>query len=111
MGINSALTQTGDNDNLRLLRWSSSGYKPTSQTSAVEKLTDAIKEQVNDGAPGENKRDEDVQEMKQESKAQSIQVTDLEQYVVSRMKNGGMHCDLRRPHSRFCYTESHCTVA
>jgi prolactin regulatory element-binding protein len=81
VGINSSLTQSGSNENLRLLKWSSSGYKPSSQTTAAEKLTDAIKEQVKDDAPGQNTRDEDVQEMELQSKAASIQITDLEQYV------------------------------
>lgn len=58
-------------------------------------MTDAIKEQVKDDAPGQNTRDEDVQEMEMESKAASIQIADLEQYVVSMSedKHGPLHSD------------------
>lgn len=80
VGINSALTQSGSNENLRLLDWKSSGYKPSSQTSTVEKLTDAVKENIKNDAP-----DVDVQEIKQISKFQSLQIKDLEQYVVRSM--------------------------
>lgn len=82
MGINSALTKTGSNENLRLLDWTSSGYKPSSQTNTVEKLTDVIKESVKNDAPNVNKRDVDVQEIKQSGRFQSLQIKDLEQYVV-----------------------------
>lgn len=93
-GINSTLTNTGANENLRLLQWSSSGFKPSSETSTAEKVTDMIKERVKDGQPGENTRDEDLQDIKSIRQANSLQITDLEQYIVRRCEGGqtgGLH--------------------
>lgn len=81
VGINSNLTQSGTNENLRLFEWTSGGYKPSAQTSTLEMATDMVKEQVKNDAPGENTRDEDVQDIKSLSQAQSIAIKDLEQYI------------------------------
>lgn len=83
IGINSKLTKNGDNENIRVLDWTSSGYKPPSNTSTVEKVTDFVKEQVKNDEPGENKRDVDVQEIKSVAQASSVTINDLEQYIVS----------------------------
>ncbi|UZJ54188.1 hypothetical protein CBS101457_003508 [Exobasidium rhododendri] len=72
---------TGTNDNLRVLDWSSSGYKPSSQLSVVEKVTDLVKEQVNNDDLGENLQDVDVQTIHCVAKASSIPVHDSEQYI------------------------------
>jgi hypothetical protein len=83
IGINSTLTESGSNDNLRILDWTSSGYTPSSLISAAESVADLIKEQVSDDAPGENRRDVDVQEITNVAKASSVPVHDLDQYIVS----------------------------
>lgn len=82
-GINSPLTQSGSNSNLRQYDWKSSGYKPVSEVSMIQRATDAVREQVKSDEPGENTRIVDVQSIEMGSKAESVAVKDLEQYIVS----------------------------